>query len=49
MDREIWVGATESGKKVVLEGANGAFGRVSTLDARWDTLEVSALFNEKFF
>jgi hypothetical protein len=45
MDREIGVGAAESSKKVVLEGADGAFGRISTVDARWDKLEVNDIVN----
>jgi hypothetical protein len=37
----------ESGKKNILEGANGAFGRVRMVNAGWNKLEAVILLNEE--
>jgi hypothetical protein len=46
---EIWICASQTGKKKILEGANGAFGRVILVNAGWNKLEVDVLLNDKIF
>jgi hypothetical protein len=48
MDGKIGVSAAETGKKMVLEGANGPFGRVGAVDSGGDELVVDVLFDEEF-
>jgi hypothetical protein len=47
MEREVRVGAAQASDEVVLESADGAFGRIGTVKTRRDELEVDVLIVEE--
>jgi hypothetical protein len=47
VEREVGVGAAQASNEVVLEGANGAFGRIGAVKTRRDELEVDVLVEEE--
>lgn len=45
VDREVFVHTAEASYEVVLEGANGSFGCVASMDAWWDQLVSNGFFS----
>ena len=49
MKREILVHTAESSNEMILEGLDGTFCRVSTMDARWNELKIHVFFVHEVF
>jgi hypothetical protein len=49
MEWEIWVCAADTCNQMILEGADGPFCCIASVDARWDELVMNAFFVEEVF
>jgi hypothetical protein len=47
VEREVRIGAAQASDEVVLESADGAFGRIGAVNTRWDELEVNVFIVEE--
>jgi hypothetical protein len=49
MEWEVFVDAAQTSNKMVFEGADGTFGGVAAVYARWCELEVNVLLAQELF
>ena len=49
MKGKVFVNAAEASDEMVLEGSDGAFSRVASMDIGWDELVVDVFVDEELF